>query len=77
MKIKTSITLSEDLLKHIDQRARRAKRNRSDFIENAVSDYIDRLTCEERDARELEILNRCADRMNAEMVDILDYQIPL
>ena len=35
MKVKTSITLSEDLLSLVDKRARRLKKNRSEFIEAA------------------------------------------
>ncbi|MBI1762697.1 MAG: antitoxin family protein [Acidobacteria bacterium] len=31
----------------------------------------------EREARELEIINRNADRLNAEAMDVLDYQIEL
>jgi len=39
MKIKTSFTLSEDLLKVIDQRSRQYK-NRSEFIETALLFFI-------------------------------------
>ena len=39
MKVKTSITLSEDLLKAIDEYAGEYK-NRSEFIEDAVRAFI-------------------------------------
>jgi predicted DNA-binding antitoxin AbrB/MazE fold protein len=36
-----------------------------------------RLTKHERDAKDLEIINRNADRLNEEALDVLDYQIEL
>jgi len=77
MKVKTSITLSEDLLKAIDERARQHKKNRSDFIEGAVWMFICRLTRDEQNARDLELINRLADRLNQEATDVLAYQVPL
>jgi metal-responsive CopG/Arc/MetJ family transcriptional regulator len=74
MKIKTSITLSEDILAAIDKRSGQFK-NRSDFIEAAIRAYIDRLLRAEQDARDLAIINRQADRLNQEAVDVLAYQI--
>lgn len=74
MKLKTSITLSEDILAAIDKRSGQFK-NRSDFIEAAVRAYIDRLLRAEQDARDLAIINRRADRLNQEAVDVLAYQI--
>lgn len=77
MKVKTSITLSEDLLKAIDERARQYKKNRSDFIEGAVWMFIGRLIRDEQNARDLEIIDRLADRLNQEAADVLAYQMPL
>ena len=74
MKVKTSITLSEDILNMIDERSGRFK-NRSDFIEAAIRAYIERLFRAEQDARDLAILNRQADRLNQEAADVLAYQI--
>lgn len=74
MKVKTSIILSEDLLEAIDKRAGRF-RNRSDFIEAAVRDYIARTIREETNARDLAILNNEADRLNEEAADVLAYQV--
>ena len=74
MKLKTSITLSEDILAAIDKRAGQFK-NRSDFIEAAIRAYIERLFRAEQDARDLAIINRRADRLNQEAVDVLAYQI--
>ena len=77
MKIKTSITLSEELLKILDKRAKQLKRNRSDYIEAAVWAFLRQSARAERNARDLEILNRRADDLNAEALDVLDYQLRL
>ena len=76
MKVKTSITLSEDLLKAIDQRSG-LRRNRSEFIENALWTCIAGMVRDEQDARDLEIINRCADHLNQEAADVLAYQVAL
>ena len=77
MKVKTSITLSEDLLAIIDRRARQARKNRSDFIETAVYGFLKQLNRTEQNVRDLEILDREAERLNREAADVLGYQIPL
>jgi len=74
MKVKTSITLSEDLLEAIDKRSGSFK-NRSDFIEAAIRAYIAQMAREERNAKDLTILNRQADRLNQEAADVLAYQV--
>lgn len=76
MKIKTSITLSEDLLDAINQRSGEF-RNRSDFIEAAVRAYIAQKIREEQNARDLAIINRRADSLNEEAADVLAYQVRL
>jgi metal-responsive CopG/Arc/MetJ family transcriptional regulator len=73
MKMKTSITLSEDILKAIDKFTGKSK-NRSEFIETAVRAYIAQRTRRERNARDLEIINQHADRLNEEALDVLAYQ---
>ena len=75
MKIKTSITLSEDLLKAIDQQSRQYK-NRSEFIETALWAFITQMLRNEQNAKDLEIINRRADRLNKEAEDVLTYQVP-
>jgi metal-responsive CopG/Arc/MetJ family transcriptional regulator len=77
MKVKTSITLSEELLKVLDKRARQHHKNRSDFIEAAVWAFVRQLARNEQNARDLEILNRRADFLNEEAADVLSHQIPL
>ncbi|MCP4653939.1 MAG: hypothetical protein GY856_00830 [bacterium] len=76
MKVKTSITLSPATLDAIDQIAG-PDRNRSRVIEQAVLEFLERRRRELRDAKDLRILNRCAERLNREMDDILAYQVEL
>ena len=77
MKVKTSVTLSEELLEVVDERARRHGGNRSDFIETAVAAFIEQLARQERDARDLALINENADDLNREALDVLEYQVPL
>jgi len=74
MKIKTSVTLAEDLLKAIDEQSGPHK-SRSDFIEKAVRAYISQAIRDRKNARDLEIINRQADRLNREANDVLSYQV--
>ena len=76
MKVKTSITLSEDLLKAIDEYAGEYN-NRSEFIEEAVRVFITRLIRRQQDAKDLEIINHRADRLNQEAMDVLTFQVDL
>ena len=74
MKVKTSITLSEDLLEAIDQRSARFE-NRSDFIESAIRAFIAQMVQEEQNAKDLAIINLLAKRLNQEAADVLTYQV--
>jgi predicted transcriptional regulator len=74
MKVKTSITLSPETLRAIDRLAG-ADSNRSRVIERAVLELLHRQERAERDARDLAILNRAADRLNREMDDVLRDQV--
>jgi len=76
MKIKTSITLSDDILKAIDLYLV-DYRSRSEFLETAARKFIAQLAREKAEQRDLEIINRCADSFNAEAEDVLTYQVPL
>ena len=76
MKVKTSITLSEDLLKTINEFSAEYK-NRSEFIEDAVRAFIVQLVRRQQDARDLEIINQHADHLNKQAADVLTYQVDL
>jgi metal-responsive CopG/Arc/MetJ family transcriptional regulator len=76
MKIKTSVTLSDELIEAIDQYGQPYK-NRSDFIETAIRAFINQIIRDQQNARDIEIINRNADRLNAEALDVLAYQAQL
>jgi metal-responsive CopG/Arc/MetJ family transcriptional regulator len=73
MKVKTSLTLSEDLLARIDKLAGR-KLSRSAFIEQILRESLARRAQARRDAREVAAINRHAAQLNIEMNDALSFQ---
>jgi len=70
VRVKTSITLAEDVLQSID----RLDSNRSAFIERACRASLARLEKAKREARDTQIINRHAARLNQEAMDVLEYQ---
>jgi len=72
MKVKTSITIEEELIGRIDEVS--GRKSRSELIEAAVKEYLERRKKEKRDMEDLSVLNRNADRLNKEAEDILSYQ---
>ncbi|MGH9426929.1 MAG: ribbon-helix-helix domain-containing protein [Terriglobia bacterium] len=74
MRTKTSITLPESLLASIDQHAGSFDNNRSAFIEAAVRALITNIERSMQDARDIEIINREADRLNREAEEVLSFQ---
>jgi metal-responsive CopG/Arc/MetJ family transcriptional regulator len=74
MKVKTSITISKELVAEVDRFTQQLNFNRSEFIETAVRSYIAQLKRDALNARDLEIINREADRLNEEAADVLEYQ---
>jgi metal-responsive CopG/Arc/MetJ family transcriptional regulator len=74
MKVKTSVTLSDDLLKTIDEQAGPQK-NRSDFIEKALRNYIAQMIRDKQNSRDFEIINSRADRLNQEAADVISFQV--
>lgn len=73
MKVKTSITLSEDVVEAVDELAGKSS-NRSEFIETALRSYIARQKRDEQNSRDLEIINRRHARLNKEAEDVLAFQ---
>jgi metal-responsive CopG/Arc/MetJ family transcriptional regulator len=76
MKLKTSITLSEYVLKTI-RRASRKGESRSETIERLLRETLAARARRAADERDLALINRHADRLNAEAEDVLDYQTDL
>lgn len=73
MKVKTSISLSQDVLVDVDRRADRFG-SRSELIEAALRMFLDALARQERDARDRAILDQNAERLNREAADALAWQ---
>ena len=76
MKVKTSITLSSEVLRLIDTHHVQF-RSRSEFLERAATAFLAHLARTEAERRDLEIINRHADELNAEAADVLAYQVAL
>jgi metal-responsive CopG/Arc/MetJ family transcriptional regulator len=74
MKVKTSITLSEYLLKVVDDMAEDYG-NRSQVIEQALKEFIAHKERRSRDLKDLELINKNADFLNEEAADTLLYQV--
>ena len=70
MRVKTSITLPSELLGRLD----RVDPNRSALLERAAEAYLKNLAAEERNRRDIAIIDKHAERLNREAADVLDYQ---
>lgn len=73
MRVKTSVTIDERVLRAIDKTTTR-HRSRSRVIEDAVREFLARRSRAAREARDLGILNEAADDLNREMDDVLAFQ---
>ena len=79
MRVKTSITLPENLLREVDK-ILVYPRNRSKFFEMAIREYLarkKRTTRKKRDKRDLELINNSAAALNEEAEDILSFQVDI
>lgn len=70
MRVETSVTLPSELLEAIDK----LDTNRSAFLEHAAKACVAKITKARRDATDLEIINRCADQLNREEEEFLEFQ---
>jgi hypothetical protein len=70
VRVKTSITLPEDPLGRLD----RVDKNRSALPERAAVAYLAVLERQERDRKDIEIIDRHATRLNREAMETLEYQ---
>ncbi len=71
--MKTSLTLSDDLLASIDKLAGK-KVSRSAFIEQILRESLARRAQARREGREVAAINRHAAQLNIEMSDALSFQ---
>lgn len=72
MKIKTSVTLSAEILKTIE--AITSKGQRSEFIEMALWKYLDLVEREKRNYNDKEIYETYAESLNEEAKDSIAFQ---
>jgi metal-responsive CopG/Arc/MetJ family transcriptional regulator len=70
VRVKTSVTLPDDLLRQID----RQNPNRSAFIEMAARRYLREAEKVRRRKNDAAIMDKIADRLNKEAADVLGYQ---
>ena len=73
-KVKTSVSLSEGLLRAVDALA--GKSSRSAWIERSVRPSVQRALRRHRGENEMRLLNEHADSLNRESADALAYQTP-
>jgi metal-responsive CopG/Arc/MetJ family transcriptional regulator len=76
MRVKTSVTIDERVLRAIDRAATRG-RSRSRVLEDAARDYLARQARAARDARDRQRIDLVAEDLNREMDDVLSYQVDL
>ena len=73
MKVKTSITISKNLIKEIDSAISKSG-NRSLFIEEAIKSHLKNRKRIARSQKDIEIINSSSDELNKEAEDTLSYQ---
>lgn len=76
MKVKTSITLSEDVVKTVERLAKKGE-SRSEAIERLLRGVFVQQARRAQDQNDLEIINKHADQLNEEAEDVLEYQVEL
>ena len=76
MKVKTSITLSEYLIKELDNLVAEYG-NRSKIIEIALNEFFTHKRRELRDNNDLELINSNIDDLNKEAEDTISYQVKI
>ena len=75
MKVKTSVTLSEELLNAIEAQAGAESANRSALIEQAMWEYLSSRHRAARDKNEMDRINAESAELNKEALDTIDYQV--
>jgi metal-responsive CopG/Arc/MetJ family transcriptional regulator len=73
MKRKTSVTLSEDVLAGLKRAARRGE-SRSETVDRLLRERLSEEAARLMRAREVDQINRHADALNSEALDVLNYQ---
>ena len=74
MKLKTSITLEEDVVTAVSSVARKGE-SRSQTIERLLRQSLTEMARDAQDKRDRDRINAHADELNAEAADVLGYQV--
>jgi len=75
MRIKTSVSLSSDVLDQVNLHT--SDGERSEFIEKAIWNYLEFLRRQERNISDAAKINDSAAFLNKEALDALEYQVLL
>jgi Arc/MetJ-type ribon-helix-helix transcriptional regulator len=76
MKRKTSVTLSEDILKFLEKEARKGE-SRSEVIDRLLRETLKNNHRQTREEKDLELINKHIDELNKEAEDVLEYQVEI
>jgi Arc/MetJ-type ribon-helix-helix transcriptional regulator len=74
MKLKTSVTLGEDVVAALERSARDGE-SRSETVERLLRLSLAAEARAKRDRRDRDLINTHADELNAEAADVLAYQV--
>jgi metal-responsive CopG/Arc/MetJ family transcriptional regulator len=77
MRVRTTITLPDDLLKRLDQRAKSRNSSRSQYIETLLSSDLARSNPDRAQGSDIELINANIAYLNSEVEDVLLDQTPL
>lgn len=79
-KVETTITISKELLKEIDDFAKDFD-DRSECVEKALEEYVERHRQQKKkvlsEEEEIAILNRIAEEQKEEILETLEYQVDI
>lgn len=73
MRVRTSVTLPQELLLRIDALAGK-KNKRSAIVESALLEYVSREKPKLLNKRDIQIINENADLINAQVEETLEFQ---
>ena len=71
MKVRTSVTISSDLLVQLNELA---GKRRSEIIETALLDYFKKNSHKKTFESDVDIINKNADLINKQALETLEYQ---
>ena len=74
MKLKTSITLEQEMITAVEEAAREGE-SRSQVIERLLRQSLSARERAKVDTRDRNLINEHADELNEEAVDVLAYQV--